>query len=369
MRERYCFEVATEADDAQLRARMSQDRMEGNIAISFRREPSYFAASRVQGERTTVITCIDSTDGRIVGLGSRSTSMLYVNGRPERIGYLADLRAAPTHRRGTLLARGYRFLRRLHEQDPVSFYVTVIYEGNKPAFDALMGARAGLPVYRDVGRILTPALHLDFPRRQISVPGINIMRGSDELLPEIVDFLNAQQSRKQFAPVYRASDFGGGRFIDLRGRDFFLAIGGGRIVGTLAAWDQMRFRQTHVERYSLPLRALRPIYNLAARVSPLKPLPAPGAPIPNITLACLAVENDDATLFHCLLRTACNELRRGPWHYAVAGLHERDPLARVLGEYRRIDASGRLFTVHYPEAESCVSALQPRVPFMEPGCL
>ena len=369
MSERYRFELATVADDAQLRARMAEDRMEGNIAISFRREPSYFAGGRVQGERTAVIKCVDSATGRIIGLGSRSTSMMYVNGRPERIGYLADLRAAPAHRRGTLLARGYRFLRHLHERDPVPFYVTVIYEGNTPAFDALIGGRAGLPVYRDAGRLLTPALHFDFPRRHLRVPGIEIARGHDALLPEIVAFLNTQQGRKQFAPIYRADDFGTGRFTHLHAKDFFLALAGGKIVGTLAAWDQSRFRQTHVERYSMPLRALRPIYNLAARLSPLKPLPEPGARIPYIVLACLAVENDDATVFRCLLRAAYNELRRGPWHYAIAGLHERDPLAPTLDEYRGIDAAGRLFTVHYPEAESRVSALEPRVPYIEAGCL
>ena len=369
MSERYHFDLATEADDAQLRARMAEDRMEGNIAISFRREPLYFAGCRVQGESTTVIKCVDSAEGRIIGLGTRSTAMMYVEGRPERIGYLADLRAAPAYRRGTLLARGYRFLRQLHERDPVSFYVTVIYEGNKPALDALIGARAGLPVYRDAGRFLTPALHLDVPRRQIRVPGIEIVRGRDELLPEIVDFLNAQQCRKQFAPVYRTQDFGSGRFVDLHAKDFFLAVSGGKIVGTLAAWDQSRFRQTHVERYSKSLRALRPIYNLAARVSPLKPLPVPGAQIPYVVLACLAVRNDDATVFHSLLRAAYNELRRGPWHYAIAGLHERDRLAPILREYRRIDAAGRLFTVHYPEAEQRLSALEPRVPYMEAGCV
>jgi hypothetical protein len=369
MSKRYRFELATAADDAQLCARMAEDRMEGNIAISFRREPSFFAGCSLQGERTTVIKCVDSQDDRIVGMGSRSTSTMYVDGRPERIGYLADLRAAPAHRRGTLLARGYRFLRELHEGDPVAFYVSVIYEGNKPAFDSLIGARAGLPRYRDAGCLLTPAIHFDFPRRQIRIPGVDIIRGRDELLPEIVAVLNAQQSRKQFAPVYRTGDFGNGRFTHLYARDFFLAVGGGKIVATLAAWDQTHFRQTHVERYSIPLRVLRPMYNLAARVSPLKPLPQPGARIPYVVLACLAVQNDDVALFRCLLRAAYNKLRCEPWHYAIAGLHERDPLARVLGEYRRIEAAGRLFTVHYPEAERRVASLEPRIPYLEAGCL
>ena len=75
MSSRYAFDLAGPADDAQLRARMAEDRMEGSIAISFRREPSYFAGCRVQGDATQVMKCVDTATGRIVGLGSRSTSL------------------------------------------------------------------------------------------------------------------------------------------------------------------------------------------------------------------------------------------------------------------------------------------------------
>ncbi len=369
MSSRFKFALASRDDDPQLRARMAEDRMEGDIAISFRREPSYFAGCRVQGDATAVVKCFDTATGRIAGLGSRSTLTAYVDGQPERIGYLADLRSAPEYRRGTLLARGYRFLRQLHEADPVAFYTTVIYEGNRPAIDNLLGARAGLPTYRDFGRVLTPAIHLDFPRRPIALPGVSIVRGDDSQLADIVAFLNNEQSHKQFAPVYRTADFGGGRFLGLRAQDFFLAIYGDRIVGTMAAWDQSAIRQTHVERYSASLSRLRPFYNLAARLSPLKPLPEIGSRIPYLYLACVATQGNDVQLLHCLLRSAYNKLRRGPWHYAIAGLHESDPLAAVFKKYRNISAAGRLFVVHYESAAECIAGLKARVPAIEAGCL
>ncbi len=369
MSSRYTVALAVPADDAPLRARMAEDRMEGAIAVSFRREPSYFAGARVQGDATQVIKCVDTASGRIVGLGSRSTALAWVDGHARRIGYLADLRGAPDVRRGTLLARGFRLLRELHAHDPVPFYTTMIYEGNTPALESLTGARAGLPRYRDGGRVLTPALHLDLPHRALRVRGIEIARGEPVALPAIVAFLNRTLGARQFAPVYREQDFGAGRFAHLTARDFFVARAGGRIVGTLAGWDQCSIRQTHVERYSTSLALLRPLYNLAARLTPLKPLPAVGARIPYIYLACAAVENDNTILFRALLRHVCNVLRRGPWHYAIASLHERDPLAPVLAEYRRIAAAGRLFVVHYPEDAATVAALEPRIPYVEAGCL
>jgi hypothetical protein len=366
---RFDFALAAPADDAQLRARMAADVMQGAIAVTFRREPSYFAGCRVQGDATQVVKCTERATGRIVGLGSRSTSLAFVDGRPERIGYLSDLRLAPELRSGMLLARGFRILRRMHAADPMRLYTTVIYEGNDPAQRALVGARAGLPCYADWGRLLTPALRLDFALRPARAPGVTLERGSAARLPQIVEFLNTERARKQFAPVASVARFEEARQWGLDPRSFFLAVRGGEIIGTLAAWDQAALRQTHVERYPRLLALLRPAYNAFAAVSPLKPLPAPGERIPYVYLACIAARNDDTEVFRFLLRAAHEELRHGPWSFAIAALHEADPLAAVLAELRSIPAAGRLYAVHYPETPLAVDLPARRTPCLEGGCL
>jgi hypothetical protein len=360
---RYLIELARPEDDAGLRARMAQDRMEGAIAVSFRREPSYFAACRLQGEATQVVKCVERRTGTIVGMGSRSTMRAYVDGTERRIGYLADLRLARERRGGVLLARGYRYFRGLHRADPVPLYTTVIYEGNGPA-RSLVGGRAGLPLYRDWGSVLTPAIRLDRPLAPASLPGVSVGRGD---LHEIVGFLDRAWRAKQFAPVCSLADFAGGRFSGLRAEDFFVARRAGRIVGTLAAWDQSPMRQTHVEGYRGALRLMRPAYNALAALTRLKPLPGVGERIPYVYLACAATEENDPALFRVLMRAALESLRRGPWHYAIAGLHESDPLAAVLAELRRIPAAGRLFVVHFPEEPLLIERV--RVPYIEAGCL
>jgi len=366
---RFAISLAGPEDDAQLRARMAQGRMEGAIAISFRREPSFFAGCPLQGEATQVVKCTDHATGTIIGLGSRSTSPSWVDGELRRIGYLADLRLAPEHRGGPLLARGYRFFRKLHLSDPVPFYTTVIYEGNRPALGTLVGGRAGLPLYRDWGRLLTPAIHLDLPARQAKAPGVEIERGSWARLPEIVSFLNHGQRQKQFSPHYQEADFEGGRFAGLAPGNFFLAVRRGRIVGTAAAWDQAALRQAHVERYSRMVQWIRPAYNALTRLTPLKPLPGPGARIPFVYLACLAAEDNDVGVFRHLVRAAHEHLRRGPWHYAIAGLHESDPLAEVLSEFRAIPAAGRMFVAHFPDEPLAIETISRRIPYLEAGCL
>jgi hypothetical protein len=366
---RFNFSLATPQDEAQLRARMADDWISGNISISFRREPNYFAGCRLQGDQVQVITCRDTLTKRIVGLGSLCSSVMHINGKRTRVGYLADLRCDPAYRNGTLLARGYRFLHSLHESDPLPNYYTVIFETNETALRALVSSRAGLPAYKPVGRVITPALHLDFPKPPIILPGVNLRRATSDDLAPIVAFLNERMPSKQYSPVYAEADFlPGGRCTGLSIDNFFVACQGNRIIGALAAWDQKEVRQTHIERYSPALGALRPFYNLASLFSPLKKLPAIGSRIPYLYLCCIVVEDNDVSLFRALLRCAYNELRQGPWHYAIVSLHDRDPLSNVLADYRNIPTAGLLYRVDFESSDVLAPKrieLDDRIPYIE----
>lgn len=368
MSSRFRFTLAGPQDDADLRALMAQGRMEGAIAVSFRREPSYFAGCVLQGDGAQVIKCMEVESGRLAGHACRSTLEMFVDGRPQRVGYLSDLRSFVNYRGGTLLARGFRYLRELHEADPVPFYYTVIYEGNDQAVGNLVGGRAGLPAYLDYGRILTPAIQLDFPRRELRERGLRVAQATSSQLPAIVHFLNEWHAQRQLAPVRHAAQFAqGGRYSGLRAEDFLLALDDNdEIAGTIAIWNQSAIRQTHVEQYSRPLALARPLFNLAARVLPFKPLPPVGGRVPYVYLACACAREHSVGTFRMLLRSAYRQLRNTDAHYAIVGLHESDPFAAALEDYRCIAAAGRLFLVHYPDSPAPSRA---GIPFVEAGCI
>ena len=355
---RYRFALATASDDADLRERMRRDWMRGSISVSFRREPSYFLGCGVQGEGTQVIQCRDTGTGQLMGMGSRTSRCCFVNGVIARMGHLADLRAAPEARSGTLLARGYRFLRTLHEVSPLPLYTTVIFDGNEQARRSIASGRAGLPAYRDQGLLLTPAIHLDFGKRALHCPGLTFQPAEPRHTAAIAAFLNQQRKHRQFAPV--AGQLHG---------EFLLAIRQSRIVACASVWDQSSFRQVHLEEYSPQLRRMRPFYNALTRVTPLKRLPDPGARVNCFYLSSLAVEDDDVEVAAALVREVYRQRRRGKWSYFIAGMHERDPLVELLGSYRHIAAAGRLFVVHYEDGSGAFSQLDARVPHIEVSTL
>lgn len=367
---RYRFALADRDDDARLRERMNADVLEGAVAVTFRREPSYFDGASVQGDVAEVIKCEDKVDGRLVGLGARTRLQAYVNGRETTIGYLGDLRGAPDVRAGTLLARGFRELAALHRRTPAALYYTMILSDNRAALDALTGARASLPRYRPMGRFFTPTIFLDRLRRRRPTPSsVRIVRGSALPLERLIGFVNAQNARFQFSAVYRSDHVGSARLRGLALDDVFVAIAGQEILGCTACWDQSSFKQIHVERYNGALKWSRPFLNAVARVVPLRPLPAAGMALPCFHLAMIAVRDDDPAIFRALLEAIYSARRAGCWHFFVAGLHERHPLAGELARFRHVPRYGNLYGVHWDDGRAAFDALDGRVPHIETATL
>ena len=78
---RFQFDLAGLTDDADLRHVLASTPMAGRIAVSFRREPSWFGGAVVDGFSRQVVGCRDQSTGRIVGFGCRSLREVYV--KPE----------------------------------------------------------------------------------------------------------------------------------------------------------------------------------------------------------------------------------------------------------------------------------------------
>ncbi|PMS22031.1 hypothetical protein C0Z18_05795 [Trinickia dabaoshanensis] len=344
---RYSLCLADPADDAQLRARMAHDWIEGDAAITLRREPSYFDASRLLGPAVQVIVAREASTDRIVATGCRSVATSYIDREPRRTAFLSDLRIDPAHRNGFLLARIYRFLRTLHDADPLPSY-TLVYDDNERALTTLVGGRAGLPHYLPRGRMIARAVRLTRKRRMPRLAGIDIGRATRDALPDIVEFLNAQRASHRWAPALDIADFEHGRRCDtLRAEDFFVARRDGRICATMAAWDQGALRQAHVERYARAMQWLRTPYNLMATVRGWPKLPEHGKPLPYVYLAFIAVQDDDAALCAALLSRVYNSLCGERYLYALAALHDDDPLLPVFDDYPGTTSAVRLFEVDF----------------------
>jgi hypothetical protein len=360
---RYRIELATPDDDADLRRILADTPMPGHISVSFRREPSYFAAAEVDGHFRQVVAGRDLDTGRLIGFGSRSIRRVFVNGRPTDVGYLSALRLLAEHRNLGLIARGYAHFRKLHADGRAAVYLTTIAEGNDRALELLTSGRAGLPAYHPAGRYHTLAIP--------PVRGAQVRHGGRPAtlhdLPAIVAFLQAHGPTRQFFPCYEEADFFGshGALVGLKPENLLLAWRAGNLVGMLGTWDQSGIRQAVVHSYRRPLGWFRPLYNIWAWLRGRPQLPRAGEVLRNRFAAVPVVENDDREVFATLLDAAT----AGKREYLLLGLHERDPLLAVARRYAAHEYVTRMFVVCWEDGDAFRKEMDARVPYLELGSL
>jgi hypothetical protein len=364
---RYRFELATPADDEDLRRVIAETAMPGRIQVAFRREPSFFAAAVVEGHATQVVAARDTTTGRIVGFGCRSLRNVYVNGQPRQVGYLSGLRLLAEHRSIGLVARGFAFFRQLHADGKAGFYLTTIAEDNRATMNVLLGGRAGLPRYHDFGRYLTAVVSTK--RGRSNATG-DVRPATEKELKDVLAFWQSQGPTRQFFPAYQTDDFRtDGALRGLAASDVLVARVDGAIVGTLALWDQRPFRQIIVAGYDGVIRAVRPWYNAWAAIRGAPRLPPRGSTVDCLVAAALVViegrQDIVAALFDRALAVAA---QRGVSRVSI-GLHESDPLLATVRRYPARWYATRLFLACWEDGETEIAALDQRPKYLELGSL
>jgi hypothetical protein len=109
--------------------------------------------------------------------------------------------------------------------------------------------------------------------------------------------------------------------------------------------------------------------NLGAPVLGWPRFPRPGETLRSFHAGFVAVEGNDPGVFRALLRHVYNAAAGGPHAYMLLGLHEDDPLAAALDDYRCSPYRGRLFCVHFEDGVAAWRALDGRVPHVEVATL
>lgn len=380
----FTFELAQPEDDPALRRLLASSAMPGRITVTFEREPNYFLGCGTMGRSWQIVIARHVASGEIAGVLCRGIRPHFINGQPQELGYIGQIRIAEKYRSLWLLQRGLAYFRALHADGRVNAYWGVISDENSIARGVLVErSRRSFPAARQVARIHTlgiilrkPIMRLPFSEASSSQPEIS--RGSVKFLPEIVFFLRKSGAARQLFPAYDESDFTGGTAtLGFSVSDFLVARCNGVIVGVIGLWDQSSYKQTVVQGYDRSLGLIRPFYNLGMRVIGAQPLPAVGEHIHSAyaSFICVASETDHkdhADVFRALLRAVYNLAAERGYAHLMLGLAENDPLLSVAQEYPHIAYHSRLYVAWWDQAGGVVDfyrQLDGRVPYIEIAAL
>lgn len=336
-------------DDPELRRVLSESAMDGDISLSFEREPDYFIGAQVAAPEYQIIVAKDLEIMKIVGMGSRALRPLYINGEVQTIGYLSQVRIDPNYRamrKG--LVRAFKYLHALHRDDKSPYYFTSIFEDNLPARRLFTKGLPGLPKLYEYTRMHTLAIYSRRKKRENKPDqSFKIVRGSERYRQGILDCLYRNHARYQLSPFWREDlIFNEVNTPGLSPQEFFIAVKDEQVIGCLAFWDQGDFKQTVVRGYSKRLGYFRQIYNLVSGVLGLPVLPSVNSKIDYAYASLLAVDQDSFDVYQALLRNLYNHAVEGGYSYFMLGLCDDHPfLAYTANKYAHIDYRSLIYLV------------------------
>jgi hypothetical protein len=137
----------------------------------------------------------------------------------------------------------------------------------------------------------------------------------------------------------------------------------------IGQWNQRRFKQTRVIRFSGSLRWLAPMANVTQQVFKGRRFPEVGEELRSFYVSFVAVEDDDVSVFRALLRALYRDAVAGDAMFALTSLHQEDPLRAALEDYSLTPFSARIYCVCFSDGESGFGNLDNRVPYLEAATL
>jgi len=315
------FRLGRREDERELRA-LSALTVPGHwLDLSYQRNPDYFLGLSQPDDQVLVGRY---QGGALAGMAVRSLPQLYVQHRPQTVGYLGGLRIHPDFQGRFLLFEGFRLLHQLHQDGRTEEYLATVVEGNRVAEQLLVHkSRRGWPTFHPAGRLHTLALE--------TLPG----RAFPISPASAGEFLTRFGPRRDYFPCQPHSMAGEKR----------LWVMHQGLVGAIR--NLAGCRQTLVQRYRGPLRWLWPVYNLAAKALGRPPLPAPGLSVRGAYLGYWCSDGLRLGAFEAWLGKCLTTARFMGMDRLYLGLMEDDPYLPVARRFRHRLYTSQVFRVRY----------------------
>jgi hypothetical protein len=341
-------------DEAELRALLRSQPMPGWVRISFEREPDYFAAAPIEGERHRVLLAREQTGpgdfGPLVGICARAVRRVFVDGEQRRLGYIGQFRAIDRWQGGWrvygLLKKGFNEVERsLHRPDELPYDITSILSDNLAARRLLSANLRGMPHYQWLSGLNTLVYRCG---GRVRKRDIKVESGTVAGLRAIADCLQRNYRRYQFAPVWdQAALNAAGQTPE----DFLVLRDGARVTACLGIWDQRAAKQMVVRDYRKSIALLRPLINLATPLFGFPRLPRKGRPLQQGWMSHLACDQDEPAALEALLPAALSRGRQLGLEQLMLGLADAHPLLPVArGIRRHLHYRSDIYLIHWNES-------------------
>lgn len=362
------FEIrmATAADNAAILSLIGAPQPSNGVQFAFERVPDYFKSALVSHQNPHTLVVERRSDKEVVAMVNLGWREVFVDGQAQAIRYGSDLRIAEAYQGSRVLIYINRAVRECIQD---SWYQSVILEENDKSRGALEGGRAGLPLFKPMGGIITYTI--TGRKKPLNVLTSQIRTATAADIPAMNLFVKRMAAYYQFLPVYNFWDLEAGLpyFNGLRINDFLLLMDDdNQILGLVGLWNQKSFKQTRVVDYSRSVALFRPFYNIWSTLTGRFVLPAKGNTFDYLSLhSPLTAPNDSETFRELLHRAWLLAGQRGSRAVTLT-LAESDPRTKVLEDFRTIPLKAYQYTAAFCE-QSLPMLDGELIPYFESGRL
>jgi ribosomal protein S18 acetylase RimI-like enzyme len=332
---------ASPFDNNQLLRLTSLAPMTGKISLRIDRNPDFFSLLNKRGTSKVLVA---EDNGNIVGCFSASRTNMVINGNPERVFYLADLKIDPSYERKVLTARLLKKMEDYLRDSGADILFCTAALGNEKV-KALFSGRADFPEFNCTGTFrvyqIIPLLR-KIKLREYAISRIDIN-------DEITGFYNEFYKRYQYSPIF-TSDVS-------FGTSTFAAMNNNNLVASLTLEDMGSSKQNVLMRLPSALKIILSLLGLINRIMPLFNLPVIGEPVRILYIKAFAYKEGREDAFDALIRHAGHIAFLERYHYLAVGIHERDSSAKLFSKYAHFTFNSLGFVVSLENNDEKISKI------------
>ena len=367
------FAIATAEDDAAIRRLLHENPTDGDISLSFEREPNYFVGQNIAGAIDQTVVAYEQD--KLVCMGRCSVRERFVNGEAQRVGYLGELRLDYRARgRFDILRRGYEFFHQHSYQCGASVFFTSIATDNERSKRFLEAKLRGMPEYRFLCEFTTALISaprsqhsaselLDAAKTDLNKQMLTTERARTNDCAAIVDFLNQFSIRHQLATRWTTERLLNCGSVGLRLDDIYVIRASRQIMGCVALWDQRCFRQLVIRGYDPKLSFLKPLINFAAPAFGSPKLPKIGEAIALAYASPFAIGDELASNMWSILSIILAEAaNRGVEMVCISFDSSNPRWHRIKTRFAVREYKSRLYSVLWPGGKEARFDQRPFLP-------
>ncbi len=343
------YRLATFEDNAQLLELTSSTGMSGKMALRIDRYPIFFDLIKLRGKSEVFVA---TENNIIVGSICVSLEQVYINKDIVPLYYISDFKVAQTHRgRGVGLQLTNDVVKYLETKN-ADFAFLNVSKGNKRPF-VFFSDRYHYPDFENIGVFKIFQFIGSKTTRFKTKFNIELSQANED----VISFLNQYYSNQELANVITKEK--------IKESEIYIVRQNEKIVAAMCLIDTMNMKQNVVLKIPRLIRYFIKFTNHFSRLLNISKLPVENESIKMLYIKYLVVNNNNKDIVKALITKAKNEAYKKTYSFVSLGLHEKDPLIRVLSGFFKFTFYSVGMLVSMKNSKDLMTQVKKGVPFKD----